>query len=286
MSDKLSKISGIAGLKAAQPIGATLQIGIKKGFQARGFPDQKDRFHITTVREVDNVKQHHPSFALFNTAPTNFRQSVRGVLVHSSIEQCFEHALSMQTFPKSYQGPRSHPQKLPVCRGNGEQAVRWDGNDFQNISCPGRMCEFQDDNCRACKPLSRFVFSIRWPEGSKFEKLSTPLVKFSTGAYGTTANLLGFFEYIDEAAKSLGAHQYSLFGMPFTLTLTFRTNAEKRSRYPVVTISPDSDVFSFLLNQQEKMNMIKHEALTDESQNTPEVIHGDVVSISGPVEGM
>lgn len=280
------RFNGVKDLRSSQPIGASLQIGIKKGFQQRGIPDQKDRFHICTAHEVDGVKLHHPSFALFNQAPTNFRQAVRGVIVHSTAEECFNNQLSMQSYPKNHKGPRSHPQRFPVCSGNGEVAVRWDGQKTSDIKCPGRMCEYQADDCRACKVLSRFVFSIRWAEGSKFERLSSPLVKFTSRGYETTSNLLGFFEYIDTAAKSLGVNKYSLFGFPFIMTLTFRTNPERRSRYPVVTISPEIDVFDFLVRQRERMDLIATpmEALTDESQQDPQVIYEDVISVSGPVE--
>ena len=140
--------------------------------------------------------------------------------------------------------------------------------------------------------FSRFLFSIRWPPGSRFEHLSTPLVKFISRSYHTTRNLVGFFKYFNESAQSLGVQDASLFGLPFSLTLTKRTRAaaqkQDRRQFFVLTASPEIDIFAFLVSQRERLDLISARslpiALTDDTQTAPQVLLEDYRSVSGPGE--
>lgn len=280
----LSDIQGVKDLRPRTPIGASLQISIRKNLEPRGMPDQKDRFHILTPREIDGVKRPHPAFGLFNNAPITHRQSIRGVMVHASASECFETSLALQTYPKGHTGERSHPTDAPVCKGNGVQAIRWDGQKYNDIPCPGKLCEYSNMP-NGCTIRAQFIFSLRWAPGSPFERLQTPMVKYATKGWESSSAILGFLEFVSHSAKSLGVTDYSLFGLPFTMTLQKRTNKKLKTKYYVVEITTDMDVFQFLSDQREKINLLqsqpRHETLQSPALTDDRVVYEDFNSI-GP----
>jgi len=241
----------IKDLQSREPIGAILSIGKKS---ARGFPHETDRFHIvSTMQDANKVRQPHPAFNSFNAAPPEKRKVIRGNLIHATRDDCFEYYLKAQTL-----GGKQHPNKQPMCTGNGTTALRYadnqnDPNQFNEIVCPGDKCEFRVGDKPMCKPFSRLLFRLRWLDGVAFP---TPLTKFSTGSWNTCANLVGFFEYIENVTKHLGIKEYSLFGFPFMMVLSKKTNPAKKTSFPVVTITPEADPVQFFTLQAQNFEQL------------------------------
>ena len=59
------------------------------------------------------------------------------------------------------------------------------------------------------------------------------LVKLTTQSWNSIANLVGFFDDLDNQRKALGLEGVSLYGLPFVLTFTRKTkpSAKLRSRF-------------------------------------------------------
>lgn len=266
---------GIKGLEGREPIAAAVTIGIKKG--GSGYPTERDRWHIVNPREADGVRALHPGFGSFNTAAPDKRKVLRGNLVHAQQADCFEYQLKAQVLGKP------HPDRKPACVGDGVHAIRWEGpepDNFMEIKCPNERCEFRLTEPPKCKPFARLLFRLRWQDGVH---LPTPLVKYTTGSWNTTANLLGFFEHIERVARELGLEQYTLFGFPFILTLQDQTKASTKSRFPVVHISPEEDPVAFFMRQRQNIAQLQQEHLValPDLQDATEVFE-DVQSISVP----
>lgn len=266
-------MEGIQGLQPREPVGAALTIGIKG---ERGFPVEKDRFHIVLTREnAEHTRPHHPAFAAFNGASPEKRRVIRGNLVHADMNACFEYHLKAQVLTKA------HPNMRPACIGDGVRAERWEGPDpdaFMQIKCPNDRCEYRLMTPPKCKPWMRFLFRLRWQEGVN---LPTPLVKYTSGSWNTTANFLGFFKYLSSTARELGMERYSIFGVPFVMTLTEQTRASERTRFPVVVIAPEMDPIEFWARQSKQLSGIKPVmALPDPEQQDPAVQYDDYRTIS------
>jgi len=267
-------MEGIAGLQPREPVGAVVSVGVKH--PDRGFPVEKDRFHIVLTREDSTGRRpHHPAFKSFNSAEPDRRRVIRGNIVHSSMNDCFEYHLKAQVIKEA------HPDKRPACIGDGLRAERWEGpgrDDFVKIKCPNERCEFRLMQPPKSKPWMRFLFRLSWPDGVH---LPTPLVKYTSGSWNTTANFLGFFKYLTSTARELGLERYSLFGVPFIMTLTEQTKASARSRFPVVTITPAMDPIAFWAQQSRQLEEIKPVvALPDPEEASPEVQYDDYQSIT------
>ncbi len=271
----MTHLEGIDGLKGREPVGVAVTIGIKS---QRGFPVEKNKFHLVSPRDVDGVRPHLPQFAFFNGAKDEHRKVLKGNLLHRSRAQAFEHRLTMQAFPKGYGTPRGHPGKRPVCEGDGKLASRWmqddAGNKFANIKCPNRVCEFRQMDPPACKPFMRLLFRLRWSNAD----LPTPLAKFTSRSWETTSNILGLFEMLDSAAGELGISEPTLYGFPFTLTLIERTKAARKARYPVVIVTPDQDPVDFFLAQRERLAGLPKPLALPDLQDTGEV-YEDIQSV-------
>ncbi len=266
----------IKDLKGSEPIGACVTIGIKG---ARGFPTERDRWHIVVPREADGVRGYHPGFKGFNGAPAEQRHVLRGNLVHAHQSDCFEYYLRAQVLKDA------HPDRKPACSGNGVSAMRWEGpepDNFMEIRCPAEHCEYRQCEPPKCKPFMRFLFRLRWKEGVG---LPTPLVKFTSGSWYTTSNFLGLFEYIDIVARQIGLKDYSLFGFPFTLTLMQVTKRSRKTKFPVVVVSADVDPVQFFKQQRQLLREVAEPmpmALTDEDQQKPALVYEDHKQINIP----
>lgn len=274
---------GIAGVKGREPIGASLTIGIKES--GRGFPVQKDRFHIV-ARRVDGsgIKPALPAFHAFNSASPEHRRMVYGNLVHASEAACFHWARRNQVGPSG-----AHPQMRPFCVGDGVKAVRWMGGEpgnFQEIDCPNERCEFAQRPANKkpipCKPAMRFLFRLRWHKGT----MPSVVVQFASGSWNTTRNFVGLFESIANTAQNLGIAEPNLFGLPIALTLAEQTNPREKSRFPVVTPLIDGDPIEFFLHQREQLRALSGSpaiaALTDDSETDPALVYDDLSSITVP----
>lgn len=274
----------IKDLKPREPIGAVLTIGVKG---ARGNPVDTDRFFLVLPQEVDGVRPLHPSFSRYNGEAADRRQMLRGNLVHATQDQCFEHRLRAQVI----KGCPPHPARGPHCTGNGVKAERWDGETYRQIECPHDRCQWRQparlssgkDGPTPCKPWMRLLFRLRWPDGNP---LPTPLIKWTSGSWNTTANILGFFRYIDDQARYMGISEFSLYGLPFSLTLTRKKRAIGGGRsFPVVSITPEVDLSEFVFAQRQRMQhlseMAPPAALTDSRDLEEEA--QDARSIAGPI---
>ena len=240
-------VRGIEGLRGREPIGVVAAIGKKDS--ARGFPTEKDRWHLVSPREVDGVRHPVEVYSAFNRAAPENRKMLRGTLVHAAPGQSFSYHLKAQVLPDQ----PAHPNRRPACVGDGRLAVRWSGagaDEFAKIPCPHERCQYRQPQGRkpaACKPWGQLIFQLRWKEGSP---LPSMLAKFTTGGWNTCANLVGFFEHLAEVCGTASAGRpVSLVGFPFLMTLGEQTNREKRTRFPVVRFTPEIAPDAFVRHQ-------------------------------------
>ena len=260
-------------------VGCVLAVG-RKG--PSGAPVERDRFHIVWPTEDDAGRRPaHPQFRQYNEAKPEARRQVFGVLTHATQDACFEYAYRAQA-PK---GEKAPPSRRPWCTGDGETAMRFAGMDgqtevFRPCACPGRLCPYQQTEPAGCKAHMRLLFMLAWREGSS---LPAMLGKFTSNSYHTTAGVVGFFGALYGVAASFGLapEQVNLAGLRFVLTLTERKNAARRSRYPVVTMTPVDDIPTFLEQQVQRSRAMLSvapravAALTDRSQTAAEVEAAD-----------
>lgn len=253
------KYDHIEGITPREPVGAVLTIG-EKG--PTGAPIQNDRFFIKTPYEVTEgshrIRPRHPAFKSFNDADPELRKSIRGNIVHADAADAYHAQLRAQVLGSAWAAfPGGHPNRRPICEGDGIKATRLFGikdgtEDWREIECPNRLCEFRQGKVKACKPFGRLYFRPRWKEGSTSPAL---LMKWATGSWNNVEALAGFFGYAIAQAKHLGIENPVLFGLPFVLTLARKSNAIERTSFPVVSISPDCDLIEFFMRQREQVRL-------------------------------
>jgi hypothetical protein len=278
-------IRGIDGLTAREPIGCCLSIG-RKG--DRGAPVDNDRFYFVVPNEVDGVRPLHPAFAAFNNEKPEHRTIIRGHIVHVDVDAAFSYSLKAQVL----QGYPPHPAKAPTCIGNGHAAKRWIDGEYQDIPCPNEKCPFRQPTMvngksgpTPCKPFGRLLFRPRWKEGSTLPSL---LTKWTTGSWNSVASLHGLFEHVRTQAEQLHLESFSVYGLPFMLTLSRKKRrgeggASGRA-FPVVSASVDGDVVEFLYNQKLRLAELGGSApllvaLTDDEQRTAKALLEDTKGI-------
>ena len=286
------KYEGISGLRPRMPLGAALSVGIKG---PSGAPTQTDRFFFVSPYDSSDgnrrIRPQLPQFSAWNQAEAKDRQMIRGNLVHASRAECFAFHLRAQVLSGKWP---AHPQKRPACTGDGKRATRYYGDtpeDFREIECRNELCEFRQGNVKLCKPFAQLLFRPRWANG---ENLPMPLTKLTTGSWNSVSALQGFFAYVDDQARQFGLPSYSLFGLPFTVQLTFRTKPQAQQRFPVLAFSPDCDLIEFFAMQRRRIAAAggsvallpegEPVALTDPEMQSPEILASDLALISGPVE--
>lgn len=278
------RYGNIEGLVGPDPVGAVLTIGTKS---ASGTPTDRNMFYIKSVfaQDVNGTlrKEPHPAFASFNTAAAEKRRVIKGHLVHHRKEDCFEASLAAQKlkdFP-------SHPRKIPTCCGNGIEATRFYGkrddgrDDFRTLPCPHSLCIYRQGKTPSCKPAVRFLFRISWAEGVTLPRI---LVRFVSHSWNTAKMFEGFFSYLAAQAHGFGLSDYSLFGVPFSLTLVEKTSPEDKSRFPVVTISPEADMQEFFGWQRRQLESFGGKLalpapLSAPENSAPEIIAADFADI-------
>ena len=285
---------GIEGLNPRDPVGAAISVGRKK---SSGYGIlESDRFHIVMPKDENGVRHPHPQFDAFNKASKDSRLVLRGNIVHPKVNDCFTFHLKAQAVRGSM-----HPDKRPACVGDGHTAERWVGpnpDNFRTIQCPNDRCVFRQRSGSKpppCKPWGQLLFRLRWPEETQAALIATGrprlpeiLVKYSTGSWNTVANLKGFFDYFVNAGRALGIDNPTLFGAPFTMTLTRQTKASQKRAFPVVVFAPEIDPIQFFAMQAQQRQQIEAArvlpALTDSS-------HGEnyadyrAINVNVPKEG-
>lgn len=250
----MSKYKTLSEITPRDPIGAAVSLGIKND---RGIPVDKDRFHIVMPHETDNRRSHHPAFAAFNRADMDKRRTIKGNIVSSNQEECFEYYRRAQIKDKKM---GMHPKKLPFCQSDGVTATRWVGGDkFEELACLGKKCEFSCTLPPMCRPYMRLMFRLRWSEQAS-AVMPSLLVSFKSQSWETISSAAGMFAHATTAMNELGIEP-NLFGLPFTMTLVERTNKEKRSRYPTVAFSIDCDIIQFAASRQETIERIGKQPL-------------------------
>lgn len=241
----------IHGTRGSEPIGAALTIGIRG---PRGFPVEKDRFHIMEPHEGANKRRApHPSFAWFNGADPERRRIIRGIIVHATWDECLSQGyLAYRPNPAILSGPAPKmPNRRPWCTGDGRAASRYleRKGEWCEIACPGEACAHRKKagpRPADCKPTTRFLFRLSF-SGPVAERYSPPplVAMFRSGGWHTYRALLGLRESLDRAALAMGIPDYSPMGYTFTLHLSEKS-AEKQ-RFPVVTVSPSESPADFLI---------------------------------------
>lgn len=246
----------ILGVTGTEPVGAALTIGIKGD---RGFPIEKDRFHIMEPREgADGKRSVHPSFTWWAQAPPENRRLVRGILV-GPWERMLRQSYRAQVLP----GKPQHPGKRPACVGDGVTADRFIGDkgatDFRSMPCPGEACQFRQrgvdprngkETREPCTPSTLFLFRIAFTDAvtARYQP-PTPVVRFASNAWRTYRAILGLRESLDRAAATLGLPaDYDPTGFRFSLLLTEAKG--QGTKYPTVVVSPDESAIDFLLGRQ------------------------------------
>jgi hypothetical protein len=282
MTDKQSfRRDHIAGTEGREPVGCVLSCGVKK--PGGGYPIEKDRYHIVVPREDNGRRVHHPAFSGFNSAVPDKRKMIRGNLVHATKADCYEGYLRNQVGPKPPSGPGAHPNRMPFCTGDGVHAVRWLGDEadnFQDIKCPNERCEFRLTAPPTCKPFTRLLFRIRWPDGNPLPSL---LCKFTSGGWNTYCNVLGLFDYLEKTAANIGLEHYNLFGFPFTMTLIQQTKPSEKTKFPVTIITPEADPVEFFARQSERIKLAQDsQVVSIEDQRLPEIEAEDVSQLTVP----
>lgn len=298
--------TGIKGFEGREPIGAALTVGIKG---SNGAPTEKDRFHVlaadAALREYGKrdggsykapARDPHPAFAGFNSAAPERRRVIPAQLAHARISECFEHRYSCKS--GAVRIPE-HPKKAPVCMGNGEHAVRWDGRDYAPIPCPGEQCEYTRPRTGYngkpekpwCGPWMRFLARFDFPVAADGRRLPSIPFKFTSGGWNSLRNFVGFFDSFRRACEGYGLSpdDVPLFGLPVVLTLTEKTNPETQARFPVVSISMagDADLIAwvqFQLRRGDELRKLTHHAplaLTDLSSDAD--LAADAFAIGGPL---
>lgn len=250
----VSRFHGIDGLAEREPVGAVLTVG-RKG--AGGAPTDNDRFWIVSRHEQNGVRPLHPAFAKFNEADPAKRQTIAGNIVHADPLDAAEWRLSAMQLGGEWP---NHPQRKPACEGDGVRARRLyaigrDGepDDYREISCPNELCEFRQGNAPKCKPFGRIYFRPRWNKAWEDGGFPTPLMIWANHSWNSTDALAGFFRHVIHQAEQLGLESWSVYGLPFTLTLGRKTKPQERRSFPVVSITPDCDLIDFFQAQRARL---------------------------------
>lgn len=277
----LPKYDHIEGLEGRVPVGAVLTVGTKG---PSGNPIENDRFFFKSpYPDTKNSRPLHPEFSAWNSADPSKRVTVRGHLGHNTQAECFEYALRAQVLR-----PPAHPNMIPHCTGDGITATRWAvaGGEWasRQMDCPNRLCEFRQGQKPACKPSARFYFYPRWNQDPPTPPM---LVKLASQSWNSIANLLGFFEEINHNIQAMGLEGVSLYGLPFVLNLTRKTNAAQKTAFPVITISLLVDLVDFLAKQRGKLleagglprQLVAAGPMTP-SESTPEEVALDLATIN------
>ena len=281
MTNNFQGIEGLgqnAGSGRNQAWGAVITIGTKD--PNRGNPSQTDKFFVKKPHSISKkigsrsviMREPDPDFERYNQSnKPALRQTIRFYIVHpSNLNQGWDSMIdSFQFQLKAYQLPKHkmNPNKIPTCMGNGKNAKRWDGKEFQEIKCPNHLCEFRQGKPAPCKPFARLAFQLRWEEDKPWAGLPTPLVKFETHSwYNIDKVIIPFFAGLHKQALALGAHNYNLYGLPCAIKLGKRQAAG--NLVPAISIAtdfpPGINLQQFFLNQQQLSQQIKQLQITEE----------------------
>lgn len=251
----MKQYQGIDGLSGhaegrKQAWGAVLTIGRKD--PKKGFPTDTDKFFIkkpqTVSTKIGNrttlFRENDPEFNRFHLSDKpQLRQIIRFYIIHHAhMRNGWDSMIDAFQFQlKAYQLPKimPHEKGFPTCTGNGKEAYRWNGKEFQDIKCPNYLCQFRQGRPAPCKPFARLAFQMRWDQNEAWNSLPTPLTKWETHSwYNIDSVLLPFFTGLHKQASALKCNNYSFYGLPCVIKLGKRT-AKKGNTVPSISISTD-----------------------------------------------
>ena len=271
----MKQYNGIQGLEGhgvgrKQAWGAVVTIGQRH--PQKGYPTDSDKFFIKKPQALNKtvngksmlIREADPDFWKFNESEKmELRQNIRFHIVHpvhlrdgwAGMQDCFEFSLKAYQIP----GIKQHENKFPTCTGNGEDATRWNGKEFEDIKCPNQLCKYRQANQKSCKPFARIAFQLRWPD--KY-MLPSPLVKFETKSwYNIDKVIMPWFMGLHKQAMALGVENYNFFGLPGVIKLGKRVAGSGKS-VPSIAIATDfqnGTLQSFFMHQKQ----IKQQLLTE-----------------------
>lgn len=269
----MNRPRGTPTITSREPLAVAVATGRKSD---RGFPVDTHRFFLVNSRADGKgqaaVRRMHPSFERFNAIQPSAkdvsdfgpeeakarhdaaRQTIRGVIVHASEEEAFWTNYRAQTLPG-----HEHPKQAPSCEGDGVRAKRWMPSQgaYADIECPADKCRYRQPSTGArgptrppCNPYACLVFQLR------FENAPCLPAKYETRGHEANGNLKGFFDNIKKQAAHLGLTNPSLYGLPFVLDLSRRSDGGKQTKWFVASMSPDfppgMTLQQFLLRQSEE----------------------------------
>ena len=254
---------GTPGIATREPLAVAIATGRKKD-QGFGVVD-RHRFFIVNAKAdgkgKDARRALHPMFARFNAlTPARLsdgspgdqskhdaeRATIRGIIVHATEEEAFWTNYQAQTLPG-----HQHPTMAPSCQGNGDRARRWmlerrgpDGATipagYADIPCPGELCEFSQPGMKngkptrsPCGPYACLVFQLR------FENMPCLSAKYESRGKESNGAIKGFFVDLKRQASMLGVENPNLYGIPFVLEWTPRSNGEAQTKWHVASLSTD-----------------------------------------------
>lgn len=271
---------GIAGLTGRETIPCAVTMGRKEA--GRGFPIEKDRFHIAVGRAIEEerggkkveMRAPHPDFKVFNDAAPDMRRDIPCVIAHEHADDCISQQHSCYRAP----GVPAHPSRAPCCVGNGVIAKRWNGKEYVQLPCPGFECEFKrpvqsngKEYPAPCKSVSRLVLRFAWhrlPDGHPFKRLPPLPFKFVSGGVNTATYVQGFLEGLQNAASSFGVdfNTIPLFGLPVRLVMHEQKSASEKGgqRFPVGSIVIDGgDPIAWIQMQLGRITDVRRIAQAD-----------------------
>ena len=288
------------------PVGAVLRIGRKN--PQKGHPELNDRFFIVSRHESEatfgtrkgTMRLPLQEFASFNERTEKDPITViRGELVCARRADNWTYSRRAQQLPGE-QWP-NHPNRRPACSSeDGVKATRYygigeevpngvsetDREDWREIECPGRQCEFSQEwgkaKVRPCKVFGRLYFVPRWSK----DNLPSPLMMYATRSWASAENIESFFSYVEARARELSVERFSFCGVPFILTLTRKTQPKSARVFPVGDMTIDGEPTNAFANARAQIESAGgHVPLmigTSEAETEPGVVDADFEDVSAP----
>lgn len=282
-------------VKPRSPVAAAVRLGQKtvaqktkdgrQFWQATGMVD-KGVFSFAEPREDERgVRPPHPSFAWYNDAPPASRRLLRVRLVNARLDDAMEAGLAARLGPTKMEIPGNRPWCSSPCEGT---ATRWMGANqgWRAVPCSD-ACEHL--LAKRCKPLTRLLFVPVWkaPKAGE-EPRPTPLCRYSTGSWNTTASLAGVRRAMLDAAEGLGLADPSFYGVTLRMIATEETRKGAGTRFPVVKFEIDCDLQQVLVEQtrlREEARRVGQPLPAEAariSDLTPEETAEDLRELAGP----
>lgn len=273
---------GVGAVRPKNPIGAVIEL-LRRAPQPdgkwkfvrpfTGIPDKAQyAFQImqsvptTTVRRGSHeapAREPHPAFDEFNFCNPEKARTIKGRIIHMKEADAYSFNLG------AFQSPAGKGFVNPTdgwwCRGDAKKATRFINGSYQQIPCPGRLCEFQQDkfgpkgDVPHCKPHLTMIFQLLMDEVWNAPNI---IVQFDSQSWNNIAAAEGLFKHIRDTAKPLGYAEgtFPVFGLEFMMNL--KEHRKVQRRFPEVSISPTGDIMAWISSIHSAFKNLKpHEQL-------------------------